>query len=1082
MGYRGFVGVVASLMVVGCGSCGSAESEIDGGGSPLHDASLAVVDGQAPDGSPDAPPTCGGGAMFVADHLIIPAGPEANALGVARWRLLRASWEAHTALRAAGFDDAGRLVLEGQWVLDVAALSLAAVEPATIAEALAHTIEQVDGTALAAGSEQRLWEEIGAYLSETPCVLELDPWVPAGRASSSLSVERGASARCSSESLASFRAWLRLLPQLVRRLYGNELARIPRDLEEPFRRIAEHNCCMGANTPLLGVEGCTCVERFGPAFPVRREYPDPNGGFDAEHVCEACPRGLEWRDDLRRCGAPLDGPPAPEVGACPSAGAAIDYGTLRARLEDVASSSPQIQLIEVVGGRDGACAPLESVPLYVPCSARDGVPFLARPAGGAIDTNPTAGLLGSSQWLWHVSYAVEGMLDRGLLASGDVDGTGSIYSTGYAPGTPEITVCDDAMAAGPFGGRAVATPIIAFPDRVVDPEERAAAGLDPTVSWCADRFIAKFSTTMLRCNPSRIRGSNFLVLFPESESCGGALPPQGVTIDASATLCVCPLDAPRWDPDARSCACTEEGRVYDPVEGRCRPEERCFGALGAQCTPLQRDPAFTGIFPVSCGIDHVGPPRDAVPCTADPWFREVVDTEGRALQWQAVGVGSLRHDQCCRRHPQGFFCGEHGSLFGTCREEFNLAIADFLTPGATWGRLFDPETPSATDIFVDGDWRRDELTSYGRGLRAGAGADVRDGDGWACASGETWDRPRCQRVCAPDATGRGRLLDGTRWPFDDKNDYDNPRPVYRQPTASSCGAAAVAMVLEDESAMGEMIERCSLDDDSGGTTARELAETLRRRDQLYTPVQLHDLEGLAELIEASGSPAIALIETVPGQASSRHWSSTKSSTSTSRSWASARPDPSSSGTRKRSEAPTSGRSTTWRASMWASRSSRVPRSTKTASISRSIAPALVRSTRATKSPSTASRGRSAARSATRRWPRPPFETPGPPWYAAGAHTASSSGMTSSASSRLARPTPSRRTPTTPAGSSISGRASTDGGSSPGATVRPRRRTRVRTRPAARPFESGSATACCRSSSETSRSPTTRRGPTRLTSR
>lgn len=202
-------------------------------------------------------------------------------------------------------------------------------------------------------------------------------------------------------------------------------------------------------------------------------------------------------------------------GMCPAFGdGSIDYGALMALHEEFRRRDPRNVVVEVPGARDGACAPLVTAPLYVPCSATDGAPYLGRPAGGAVDVNVTGGLLGSRMWLWHVSYTVLGMADRGLLLPGDADGTGSFYSSSTFGNAVEA--CSSAMEAGPFGGRAIATPIIAFPDRAVPPEEVARVGLDPAVSWCADTLVLKFSTSMYRCNPGRVEGTNYIALWPET--------------------------------------------------------------------------------------------------------------------------------------------------------------------------------------------------------------------------------------------------------------------------------------------------------------------------------------------------------------------------------------------------------------------------------------------------------------------------------------------------------------------------------------------------------------------------------------
>jgi hypothetical protein len=887
---------------------------LDGGA--LEDGSFPIIDrdtGVLDDGSTStrdsgvsAPPTCGGGASFVGDHLLIPAtGPRARALGLVQYRLVVASWsevlagraDARYALRAAGFGADGRVLVEGQYALDGTALSALGEDSSVeaVLSAIEHAFEDVDGAPLAAEVETALWSEIASYLEATPCVLELEPWLPYGIARSAISIERGASARCDLDAVDSFREWIRAFPRLFAALSSGRVTDVPGILAEAFRRAAEFNCCAGANTPWLGITGCTCEERFGPAFPVRHEYPDPNGGFGAEHVCEPCDDGLEWSEQHGRCAAPLDDDPGPELGVCPAdVSGDVDYEVLRGRLEALDASSPFVVSVEVRGASGGSCAPIQRTPLYVPCDASDGVPYLARPAGGAIDTNPTAGLLGRPQWLWHVSYAVQGMLDRGLLAPGDIDGTGSLFSTGGPIGEAAVSVCDRAMGAGPFGGRALVNPIVAFPDREVPEEERIAAGLDPGRTWCADELITKFSTSMLLCNPSRIRGSNFVVLFPETPLCGGERPPDGVEDDASRALCVCPLDAPRWDAASRSCLCEDDAEAWDPVERRCRPEERCFGALGSQCTPLQRDAAFTGLVPVSCGADHIGPAPEGVACTSDPFFRPVTDASERPMQWQSVGVGSLRHDQCCRKNPQGFFCGRHGSQFGPCRPEFNLAIADFFSEGALWGRLFDPERPTASDIFDGGDAAGEELTEYGRTLRAAAGANVRDGDAWVCASGQTWE-DECDSVCAPDLAGRGVVLEenGIRvdmgviaasrfdyhhryhdggGPYTNVDRLGNERPVYRQGPGNTCGAEAVAMVLGNQRVTEEIIDSCNLEDGERGTTALQLAVELRARDRLYSSVSVDDVWTLVQMAEVSELPVIAMIDLSPGDVSrSYHW-------------------------------------------------------------------------------------------------------------------------------------------------------------------------------------------------------------------
>ena len=88
--------------------------------------------------------------------------------------------------------------------------------------------------------------------------------------------------------------------------------------------------------------------------------------------------------------------------------------------------------------------------------------------------------------------------------------------------------------------------------------------------------------------------------------------------------------------------------------------QQCFGAMGSRCA---------GDAPGA----PVSPPSASCMVSA------------------AVGVGSIRHDQCCLQDPTGFACGDWGTWFNVfaCRTEFEEAAGDLLC-GFTWRLPFGP--------------------------------------------------------------------------------------------------------------------------------------------------------------------------------------------------------------------------------------------------------------------------------------------------------------------------------------------------------------------------------------------------------
>lgn len=210
----------------------------------------------------------------------------------------------------------------------------------------------------------------------------------------------------------------------------------------------------------------------------------------------------------------------------------------------------------------------------------------------------------------------------------------------------------------------------------------------------------------------------------------------------------CPNDGPPLNPDTQACECPE-GSEWNPETQRCEKRLDCFGAQGAGCTPLQRDSTLSSFFNLpSCGYGWVGPAPvigNVSTCVADPHFAE--QTVGlRPLQYQAVTPGSLRHDQCCKEHPGGFYCNGDNSEWTQCVGEFNEAIFDAINDGYSWRIQWDFSTKvdanDEPDIFLGGN-----LTDYGRELRAPYGVRMDPNDAQLCQSGTVVQNTLGQSIC-----------------------------------------------------------------------------------------------------------------------------------------------------------------------------------------------------------------------------------------------------------------------------------------------------------------------------------------------
>ncbi|MFQ5928430.1 MAG: IPT/TIG domain-containing protein [Acidobacteriota bacterium] len=103
-------------------------------------------------------------------------------------------------------------------------------------------------------------------------------------------------------------------------------------------------------------------------------------------------------------------------------------------------------------------------------------------------------------------------------------------------------------------------------------------------------------------------------------------------------------------------------------------EEKCFGAVGKQCRGLQLQDFLGGRIP---------PPPLGYMGSTNTIFTNTGCFEvkhGKRECW--VAPGSIKHDNCCVRHPEGHMCGGSESS-DICKEEWDLAEDDVF-----WGRTF----------------------------------------------------------------------------------------------------------------------------------------------------------------------------------------------------------------------------------------------------------------------------------------------------------------------------------------------------------------------------------------------------------
>jgi hypothetical protein len=210
--------------------------------------------------------------------------------------------------------------------------------------------------------------------------------------------------------------------------------------------------------------------------------------------------------------------------------------------------------------------------------------------------------------------------------------------------------------------------------------------------------------------------------------------PDGLTADEYGG-CACPSGGPTASTRPE-CAC-EHGKVWDAVANACVDNGvRCFGAVGEDCTPLQRSPDPTGL--VTCPANTEGLPPEGSRCITDVHWDAV---EGTTLQYQAVSVGSIRHDQCCAAHPDGFMCGGEGDEPWHCFSEFGRAASDVLRE-RTWPVLFDTFEGISRARAVALDDR------YFAQLAAPFGARMAPEDARFCQSGRVIQGLEGETICA----------------------------------------------------------------------------------------------------------------------------------------------------------------------------------------------------------------------------------------------------------------------------------------------------------------------------------------------
>jgi hypothetical protein len=171
---------------------------------------------------------------------------------------------------------------------------------------------------------------------------------------------------------------------------------------------------------------------------------------------------------------------------------------------------------------------------------------------------------------------------------------------------------------------------------------------------------------------------------PEQDPADPAL--QQVAAAGASNL---PAAAPGGPSDARTEELYEEltrGRPnLGPAQAAAEGLGGCFGAQGADCAPIH-----LGIRPVITGDPFCGPAHPGGPsatCISDAHFRPAID--GDRLQYQAVTVGSLLHDQCCFHHPNAPFCGGDNSELDDCVGELRSAISAAVSDGWNWRATFD---------------------------------------------------------------------------------------------------------------------------------------------------------------------------------------------------------------------------------------------------------------------------------------------------------------------------------------------------------------------------------------------------------
>jgi hypothetical protein len=737
--------------------------------------------------------------VSASDGLEFPAKSQvARAAQVARWRVVGvpANGGISFSYIVTGLAETRVPMVLGTGILDAATLATLGPQPtreqvATLVPALQFAWGARDANTPSDAALGRALSEDMPYLT---CLEQLGATAQQAVQTKPLPLTAsspGGAASCRAQEIGLLNVGALTLARLTAALAKQDLGGVAQAAATFADANRDLNCCRGLDSPVVSRgEQCSCAARF-PDRPVLREIPasDP---VDNQYLCEACPASSpKWNG--HSCEVCPPGDAACSTNKCPMSAPQWDGTSCKPCPKGEAWS-----IARQLCSRNGA--DLNWTKFLPNKTGRGGNPacfynvtFSATGYYDIFGNVSTFTLLGGAQFndkKWYPNFTappnargpIHGIGLQTIEASTDLDP--SCKADVYNPPLVFVPVHYATIIDGESGSPA-ARPLWGGTQEWGYSTWGQLSNAQSVGPWCC-RYLYNNSCALSRRAESQTFDIQLLDVqidpafsagvancdrdYPPGPytpppvetprgpsecpngallndgSCEGGGPCAAPLVPDKDGSCMCPADGPPvlLGDDGKpvspaQCGCSE-GRRWNATKKACEHDAKCFGAVGDNCTPLQSDPKLKRVLGApACGAAARGPQSA---CLSDPLYDPVA-----ALQYQSISVGSLLHDDCCRRHPNGLFCGGDSSEPAACASEFLRGTQETLVPGAVWRKLFDPNV-AMNDAAICADDACGTLTPYAGQLLAPAGSVMASDDARFCQSGSVTRLPSGETLCS----------------------------------------------------------------------------------------------------------------------------------------------------------------------------------------------------------------------------------------------------------------------------------------------------------------------------------------------